>query len=223
MRLQVLLITSLSVLFVRIFVENFQAIPYSSLLIGSQQFLADSIMLMENGLLQEVGTHQELLTRKVSTTPSIASKMHQSTESKLQLYRSCLQGWGDLFLRLSLRAVKSFLILLACSNKPALGWFVIWTIAAGTSAGLLWAFLGRVDQTVNANGTLQPVSGKMTVSSPAEGIVRQLFVRDGDMVAKGEVLMVVEVKARARLNPQKQLALFRYEISCFVAGPRGSF
>lgn len=94
---------------------------------------------------------------------------------------------------------------------------MIWTIAAGTSAGLLWAFLGRVDQTVNANGTLQPVSGKMTVSSPAGGIVRQLFVRDGEMVEKGEVLMVVESEGtKARLqSTQKQLALFRYENQLF--------
>ena len=40
------------------------------------------------------------------------------------------------------------------------GALVIWTIAAGTTAGLLWAFLGRVDQTVVANGSLQPLLEK---------------------------------------------------------------
>ena len=48
------------------------------------------------------------------------------------------------------------------------GGLVIWTIAAGTTASLFWAFLGRVDQTVTAGGTLQPISGKMIVSSPRE-------------------------------------------------------
>ena len=97
------------------------------------------------------------------------------------------------------------------------GALVIWTIAAGTTAGLLWAFLGRVDQTVVANGSLQPLSGKRTVSSPVGGIVRQLFVSDGDLVEKGEVLMVVEsegTKARLR-STEKQLALFRYENELF--------
>ena len=37
------------------------------------------------------------------------------------------------------------------------GGLVIWTIAAGSTAGLIWAFLGRVDQTVMASGTLQPL------------------------------------------------------------------
>ena len=97
------------------------------------------------------------------------------------------------------------------------GGLVIWTIAAGTTAGLFWAFFGRVDQTVMANGTLQPVSGKMIVTSPAGGIVRELFARDGEMVSKGEVLMVVESEGtKARLQAtQKQLALFRYENRLF--------
>ena len=97
------------------------------------------------------------------------------------------------------------------------GGLVIWTIAAGTTASLFWAFFGRVDQTVLANGTLQPISGKMIVSSPAGGIVRELFVSDGEMVAKDEVLMVVESEGtKARLqSTQKQLALFRYENQLF--------
>ena len=90
------------------------------------------------------------------------------------------------------------------------GGMVIWTIAAGTTAALFWAFFGRVDQTVMAAGTLQPVSGKMIVSSPSGGIVRELFVSDGEMVAKGEALMVVESEGtKARLQAtEKQLALF---------------
>ena len=36
---------------------------------------------MENGLLQEVGTHQQLLARKGSIMPFIVSKMPQSTDS----------------------------------------------------------------------------------------------------------------------------------------------
>ena len=51
------------------------------------------------------------------------------------------------------------------------GGLVIWTIAVGTTASLFWAFLGRVDQTATAIGTLQPISGKMIVSSPSGGIM----------------------------------------------------
>ena len=97
------------------------------------------------------------------------------------------------------------------------GGLVIWTIATGTTASLLWAFLGRVDQTVTAGGTLQPLSGKMVVSAPSGGIVSDLFVRDGEIVTKGQTLMVVESEGtKARLvSTHKQLELFRYENQLF--------
>ena len=97
------------------------------------------------------------------------------------------------------------------------GGLVIWTIAAGTTATLFWAFFGRVDQTVVANGTLQPMSGKMTVSSPSGGIVSELFVNEGEIVTEGARLMVVESEGtNARLqSTKKQLALLSYENQLF--------
>ena len=82
---------------------------------------------------------------------------------------------------------------------------------------LCFGLLGRVDQTVTANGTLQPLSGKMIVSTPSGGIVREVFVSEGDLVKKGDQLIVVESEGtKARLqSTQKQLALFRYENQLF--------
>jgi len=93
------------------------------------------------------------------------------------------------------------------------GGLVIWTIAAGTTAALFWAFLGKVDQTVSASGTLEPASGKLVVKSPGGGIVRDLWVKDGQFVSKGTALMRVEndgVTARL-LATRKQLAILQYE------------
>jgi len=93
------------------------------------------------------------------------------------------------------------------------GGLVIWTIAAGTTAALFWSFLGKVDQTVSASGTLEPASGKLVVKSPGGGIVRDLWVKDGQFVSKGTALMRVEndgVTARL-LATRKQLAILQYE------------
>ena len=62
------------------------------------------------------------------------------------------------------------------------GSLVIWTIACGTSAALIWAFIGRVDQTVSASGTLEPISGKVDVKSPSGGIVKDLYVAEGQLL-----------------------------------------
>ena len=146
--------------------------------------------------------------------------MPQSTESQIE---KSTKSFSILrrFLPVSLASVTRRKVFF---DSPGLleqsqhwGGLVIWTIAAGTTAALSWAFLGRVDQTVTAAGTLQPLSGKMTVSSPAGGIVRDLFVSEGDMVAKGEELMVVESEGtKARLQAtEKQLFLYRYENELF--------
>ena len=144
--------------------------------------------------------------------------MHQSTESKSEMTSKYFSGLSR-FIPASIKSRRKVFFDSPGFLEQSQHWggLVIWTIAAGTSASLLWAFFGRVDQTVMAGGTLQPVSGKMTVSSPSGGIIRDLFVREGEMVAKGKALVVVESEGtKARLqSTQKQLALFRYENQLF--------
>lgn len=93
------------------------------------------------------------------------------------------------------------------------GALVIWTIAAGTSAALLWAFIGKVDQTVVATGTFEPLEGRFQVKTSFGGIVRQLWVKEGQEVALGTPLLQVENQGlAAKLDAtRKQLALLRYE------------
>ena len=95
------------------------------------------------------------------------------------------------------------------------GGLVIWTIAVGTTAGLIWSFLGMVDQTVTATGTLEPASGKVDVRSTSGGIVKKLWVKEGQLVRPGERLVEIEnLGLLARLSTTaRQLALLRYENS----------
>ena len=140
--------------------------------------------------------------------------MPQSTESQLGKLSNLSSGLSR-FIPASFKSRRKVFFDSPGFLEQSQHWggLVIWTIAAGTTASLFWAFFGRVDQTVLATGTLQPLSGKMIVSSPAGGIVRELFVSDGEMVMKGDSLMVVESEGtKARLqSTQKQLAMFRYE------------
>lgn len=93
------------------------------------------------------------------------------------------------------------------------GALVIWTIAVGTSSALIWAFIGKVDQTVNAIGTLEPISSKVLVESPSGGVVKNVYVSDGQAVSKGDQLAVIEnLGLKARLTAVKrQIALLNYE------------
>lgn len=97
------------------------------------------------------------------------------------------------------------------------GGLVIWTIAIGTSAALIWAFLGKVDQTVTAAGTLEPSIGKLDIRSSSGGIVKKLWVKEGQWVKPGDRLVEIEnLGLQARLSTTaRQLALLRYENSLF--------
>lgn len=97
------------------------------------------------------------------------------------------------------------------------GGLVIWTIAAGTTAALFWAFLGKVDQTVSATGSLEPTLGKVDVRTTTGGIVRRLWVKEGQRVRAGDPLAAVEnLGLKARLDStSRQLALLRYENSLY--------
>ena len=146
--------------------------------------------------------------------------MHQSTNSKLEKSSKIFSALTRFIKKQSSPSSRQKVFFDSpgfLEQSQHWGGMVIWTIAAGTSASLIWAFLGRVDQTVTATGTLQPVSGKMIVSTPSGGIVRDLFVGEGEMVAKGKTLMVIESDGtKARLeSTQKQFALLRYENQLF--------
>ena len=150
--------------------------------------------------------------------PFTDSKMPQSIESKLAKFSSQFSGLKRFIpASLPLRRKVFFDSPGFLEQSQHWGGLVIWTIAVGTTASLFWAFFGRVDHTVVANGTLQPLTGKRSVSSPSGGIVRDLFVSEGEMVTEGDLLMVVESEGtKARLqSTEKQLALLRYENQLF--------
>jgi HlyD family secretion protein len=90
---------------------------------------------------------------------------------------------------------------------------VIYVIGAGTTASLLWAFLGKVDQTVTAVGRLEPATGSIDVRSTTPGIVKHLWVKEGQEVRSGDRLAEIEnLGLRARLeSTNRQLQLLRYE------------
>ena len=84
MRPLVLLITSQSVPFVRIFAENFQAIQCFSLPMARNNSFSRLDYAYGEWTSTEVGTHQQLLARKGLYYALYTSKMHQQTKSQIQ-------------------------------------------------------------------------------------------------------------------------------------------
>lgn len=81
--------------------------------------------------------------------------------------------------------------LIALQQQPPnpLGQKVLWGLAGFIGLLLLGACVGQVDVVAVAHGKLVP-AGYLKIVQPAEpGILREILVREGDMVHKGQVLM----------------------------------
>ena len=149
--------------------------------------------------------------------PFIASKMPPSTDSKPS---NLSPSEGSSLVRRIVNSVIQRSNRKVFFDSPGMldqsqhwGGLVIWTIAAGTTAALTWAFIGKVDQTVSASGTLEPLLGKVEVKSPSGGIVRDIWVKEGELVETGDRLATVEnLGLKAQLdNITRQIALLSYE------------
>jgi hemolysin D len=69
---------------------------------------------------------------------------------------------------------------------------LVYTMIALVLSGLAWSFIGREDVIVTEQGTLAPASEVRRFSAPVDGELANLYVAEGQPVAKGDVL--------ARLN-----------------------
>ena len=59
---------------------------------------------------------------------------------------------------------------------------------------LIWAFTAKIDQTVTVRGRLEPSGSVREVDSPSGGVVSKVFVKDGDIIKKGEPFLMSRLR-----------------------------
>ncbi|MBO9999294.1 MAG: HlyD family efflux transporter periplasmic adaptor subunit [Cyanobacteria bacterium SID2] len=68
----------------------------------------------------------------------------------------------------------------------------IWLIVGITTSGLLWASLAKIDQSVPAQGKLEPEGSVKEIKLPVGGVVREIHVDGGDEVKEGDLLLTLD-------------------------------
>lgn len=63
---------------------------------------------------------------------------------------------------------------------------------AGVVATMAWLVLGKVDIVASAPGVLMPIENIKVVQAPYGGTVKQIYVRDGDTVRRGQTLVALD-------------------------------
>ncbi len=90
-------------------------------------------------------------------------------------------------------------------ERPAL-WsrLFVWLLVSATTSAIAWAAIAKIDQTVVAAGKLEPVGAVKEINAPTGGVVREILVKEGEVVKKDQPLIAFDPTA-----PQADLQSLR--------------
>ncbi|MCL1469736.1 HlyD family efflux transporter periplasmic adaptor subunit [Argonema antarcticum] len=71
----------------------------------------------------------------------------------------------------------------------------VWLIVSVTGVALLWAAFAPIEQSIPAMGKLEAEGAAKEVKAPNGGVVREIFVKDGERVTKGQLLITLDPTA----------------------------
>lgn len=68
----------------------------------------------------------------------------------------------------------------------------VWLIIGMTTSGVAWAAWAKIDQSVPAAGKLEPQGAVVELKPPTNGVVREVLVKGGELVKKGQLLLTFD-------------------------------
>lgn len=91
-------------------------------------------------------------------------------------------------------------------QSPTWSRAIIWTLMGVTTTALVWASVAKIEQVVGAQGQLKPQGKVQEVQSPTNGVVKEVRVKDGDRVKKGQTLVLMDSTAsKAQLESYEKI------------------
>ncbi|MBW4643467.1 MAG: HlyD family efflux transporter periplasmic adaptor subunit [Goleter apudmare HA4340-LM2] len=72
--------------------------------------------------------------------------------------------------------------------------------------GIGWAYISKIEQVVPAVGQLKPQGTVKEVQAPISGVVKEVLIKDGDVVKPGDLLLTFDsIATRAELDSLKKI------------------
>jgi hemolysin D len=101
---------------------------------------------------------------------------------------------------------KNFDQPLALSQSPKWIQTILWTLLGSVSVGLLWAAVAKIEESIPAQGKLEPQGAVKEVRMPSNGVLQEVLVQDGQRVKTGDVLLRIDATtAKAQLDSLQKL------------------
>jgi len=92
------------------------------------------------------------------------------------------------------------------------GRITAWVLLVGLAATGMWLTLGKVDVVASAQGQIMPSDNVKLVQASTTGIVRRIYVRDGDVVHRGQPLIDLDPTVSTADETQATKALLAAEL-----------
>ena len=105
---------------------------------------------------------------------------------------------------------------------------VVWSLIGVTVATVAWSCLAKFEEAVPAQGKLEPKGMVQPVQAPVGGVVRQVFVEEGQAVQAGDRLLSLDPKTTQaqlaslrsiRTKLQQENAFYRSQLANQTADP----
>ena len=102
---------------------------------------------------------------------------------------------------------------------------IIWVLLGTTGAAVAWLALAQTEEVVVAPGKLEPIGEVNTIQMPVGGVLRQMLVKEGEKVSKGQVLLRLDNEAasskdqelrKSLVAKQQQLLLKQLELQRYL-------
>lgn len=91
-------------------------------------------------------------------------------------------------------------------QSPVWSRTIMMTLIGLACAGIAWACIAKIEQVVPATGQLKPEGTVKEVQAPVSGVVKEIFVKDGQTVKQGDRLLTFETVATiAQLKSLEQI------------------
>ncbi|MGL5076919.1 MAG: HlyD family efflux transporter periplasmic adaptor subunit, partial [Waterburya sp.] len=103
---------------------------------------------------------------------------------------------------------------------------IIWGLVSLTTCGLAWASIAQIEKVIPATGKLEPQGAVKEIQASVNGVVSEVYVKDGEKVKKGDLLLEFDrtaVKAQIKSLQQVKQSLaaennyYRQQVAELVA------
>lgn len=81
-------------------------------------------------------------------------------------------------------------------RSPILSRAVLWGIVGVTSFTVIWSAVAKIDEAIPATGKLEPQATVREVKVPLNGLVKEVYVKDGQQVKQGDLLLRLDHTAQ---------------------------